>query len=186
MQAKSRGRARIIYLLALALAVGGMATAKSGDQPFGGDRDVAFAEDLWGAMAGYESWPMRSDVYPGTSPHGEFLRMFYNVVNLDDEPYHVIVKDNYAGPDVGSVASAPAEHLQAVTVMVQRRPGYDPPNGDWFWVKYQPDGGIATNPRGRQLAGRVAKGAQQGCIACHGNAGGGDFVFSNDRRAGHH
>ena len=31
------------------------------------------------------------------------------------------------------------------------------------------------------LAGRVAKGAPKGCIACHRAAPGGDLVFNNDR-----
>ena len=36
------------------------------------------------------------------------------------------------------------------------------------------------NPKGMSLAGRVAKGMPAGCIACHSNAGGGDFLFIND------
>lgn len=31
------------------------------------------------------------------------------------------------------------------------------------------------------LAGRVAKGADQGCIACHQTAEGGDYVYTHDR-----
>jgi|GEM_PF-3494242 len=30
------------------------------------------------------------------------------------------------------------------------------------------------------MAGRVAKGMEQGCIACHSNAVDGDYLFAND------
>ena len=67
--------------------------------------------------------------------------------------------------------------------MFRREKGYDADNKDWFWAKYKPDGSLDTNPKGMQLAGRVAKGAAQGCIACHKAAPGGDLVFNNDRYA---
>jgi hypothetical protein len=35
-------------------------------------------------------------------------------------------------------------------------------------------------PDGMQLAGRVAKGADEGCIACHTGAAGDDYVFTFD------
>jgi len=174
-------RTPILVLAAVMLA--GSVPAVS-EAPFGGQADRQFATDLWSAMGDYTQWPMQSDVYPGTSPHGAFLRMYYNLVHVQGEPYHVIVKDNYGGPDASeqAVPLDPARYLEAVTIMVQREAGYDPQNGDWFWVKYQPDGAIAENDEGTALAGRVAKGASQGCIACHGNAGGGDYLFSNDER----
>ena len=46
---------------------------------------------------------------------------------------------------------------------------------------YRADGTLDKNPKGMQLAGRVAKGAAKGCIACHTAAPGGDMVFNNDR-----
>jgi hypothetical protein len=39
------------------------------------------------------------------------------------------------------------------------------------------------NPRGLQLAGRVAKNPEDGCIACHRLAPGEDLVFLHDRFA---
>ena len=56
-----------------------------------------------------------------------------------------------------------------------RDAGYDPENKDWFWAKYLPSGELDKNPNGMQLAGRVAKGAEVGCIACHTAAGGEDL-----------
>ncbi len=172
-------------VLAAVLVVAGAATLDalmSHGMPFGGDEDVAFAAELWKQMEGYEDWPMSSDVYPGTSPHGAFLHLAYNVVNVDGEPYHVIVKDNFGGDGVtaDTVRADPEKWLVAVTVMVQRDPGYDPDHGDWFWVTYAADGSVMDNPKGVALAGRVAKGTDTGCIACHANAKGGDYLFTND------
>jgi len=150
------------------------------EMPFGGPTDIEFANQLWKAMKGYDDWPMKSDVYPGASPHGKFLRLYYNVVNIDGKPYHVIIKDNFGGKKLEEVAKSPKENLAAVTVMLQREAGYDSDNHDWFWVKYKADGSIDKNPKGMSLAGRVAKGMDAGCIACHKNAKGADYIFAND------
>ncbi|KPP84625.1 MAG: hypothetical protein HLUCCO07_05865 [Rhodobacteraceae bacterium HLUCCO07] len=69
-------------------------------------------------------------------------------------------------------------HHAAHTVMFRREAGYDPDNADWFWVKYLPDGSLDKNPSGTPLAGRVGKGMDEGCIACH--AGVEDYVFTSD------
>ncbi len=62
-----------------------------------------------------------------------------------------------------------------------KRKGYDADNQDWFWAKFKPDGSLHTNPKGVKLAGRIAKGMEMGCIACHSAAPGGDMVFNHDR-----
>lgn len=153
------------------------------DMAFGGSSDVSFADKLWSATQEYTDWPMRSGVYPGSSPHGKFLRLYYNMVEVEDKHYHVIVKDNYGGEDATreKVSQSPDKYLVAVTIMLQREKGYDPDHMDWFYVKYAPDGSIMQNPKGIALAGRVAKGTNQGCIACHANAAGGDYLFTNDK-----
>lgn len=81
------------------------------------------------------------------------------------------------------MADDPEGWLKAVTVMYRREKGYDPDNQDWFWAKYGPDGTLDTNPKGIPLAGRVAKGMDAGCIACHAGAPGADMVFNHDRFA---
>ena len=142
--------------------------------PFSGDEDVAFANDLWKEMGEYAKWPMQSEVYVGQTPHGAFIRMYYSMVSMNEKPYHVIVKDNFMGKDaegneldLETVAKSPVKYLGAVTVMVQREDGYDLDNNNWFYVKYNADGTIAKNPKDMLLAGRVAKGMDTGCIACH-------------------
>lgn len=159
---------------------------KDGDlvaAPFGGAADVTFAESLWDVMDGYLGWPMQSAVVVGGTPHGAFVRLYYNILQVDGRNFHVVAKDNYGGDNatIESVNASPADYLGAVTVMVQRERGYDPDNADWYWVKYLPDGSLDVNPAGVQLAGRVAKGADSGCIACHLKAENADYLFSNDQ-----
>ena len=177
MKAKS-----IVFMLAFCVAGLLILTAADSQKPFGGSEDVAFAKELWVELGNYTDWKMKSSFYPGNSPHGKFLRIYYNLVNVDDEPYHVIVKDNYGGEGASmqSVSSNPEEYLMAITIMVQRETGYDPDNNNWYYVKYSPGGMVMENSEGMQLAGRVAKGMDTGCIACHANAEGGDYLFSND------
>jgi hypothetical protein len=159
-----------------------MAKAEMMKMPFGGEEDVAFARALWTAMDGYHDWMMKSDVMPSKAPHGAFVRLYYNIVNIDGMPYHVVVKDNFGGEDatLDMVKAAPADYLMAVTVMVQREPGYDTENNDWFYVKYDAMGAVSMNDKDMALAGRVAKGMPTGCISCHVKAGGGDYIFGND------
>ena len=79
-----------------------------------------------------------------------------------------------------AVANDPVKYLKAVTVMF-KRPGYDAETKDWFWVKYAPNGKVLNNPKGVALAGKVGKGGNAGCVACHRAAPGGDLVFNHDR-----
>ena len=146
--------------------------------PFGGPADMGRASSLWSAMSGYRSWatyPGKEGWQDGKSPHGKYLKYYINSVAASNPgtPGNgaIIVKENYMARASGS--------LGAITVM-QKIQGYDPEDGDWFWVKFDPKGNVMKNPKGMSLAGRVAKGMPQGCIACHGNAAGNDFLFVND------
>ncbi|WP_440997985.1 cytochrome P460 family protein [Arhodomonas sp. SL1] len=164
---------------------GGEATA--GTQPsFGGPDSIAYAEELWSAMqkadlVGVNS--IMSTPYEGQHPHGAVLDTIERPMTLNGHRGHVIVKRNYGGDGVSetAVANNPDEWLKSVTVMFRREAGYDPDNGNWFWAKYLPDGSLDRNPKDMQLAGRVAKGSDQGCIACHQAAPGEDLVFNHDR-----
>jgi hypothetical protein len=174
----------IAYTLAAFLAaVAGSAAAA----PFGGGDDVGFAGKLWQAMhsanlVGKDA--IISTPYTGTHPHGAILDTIDAQVTVEGVRNIVIIKRNYGGEGVSkaNVANDPNKYLQAVTVMFKRA-GYDADNRDWFWVKYAADGSVLKNPKGMSLAGRVAKGMPQGCIACHTGAPGGDMVFNHDRYA---
>ena len=131
----------------------------------------------WLQAAKYYNWAagpgQNGDFYPGESPHGAFLKMYLNrtaacdVKNLPSGS--ILIKENY-GKD--------KKTLMAITVM-HRSKGYDPKHGDWYWVKYMPNGTVAKSPPkmgSMRLAGKV-----KGCIMCHSDADGKDFAFINDK-----
>lgn len=139
----------------------------------------SFERQFWAYLenARYKNWapvPGKSgDFSPGQAPHGKFLKMYLNRTaagNMKDLPHgSIIVKENY-GPK--------KKKLMAVTVMYRVK-GFDPKNGDWYWVKYMPDGSVARTPAdkgSKPIAGRFAS-----CIDCHNGAEGKDFVFANDK-----
>jgi hypothetical protein len=155
-------------------------------KPFGGPDSVEYSQELWAALeearlAGPDS--INTVPYEGQHPHGAVLETLDTTLTVRGRTADVIVKRNYGGEGVSksAVANNPDKYLGAVTVMYRRENGYDPENQNWFWAKYNPDGSLATNPKGAKLAGRVAKGMSQGCIACHQSAPGDDYVFNNDR-----
>lgn len=170
-------------ILAAAAAIGLSGGAASAQAVFGGAEDQAYAAQLWDAMvemnlAGDNM--IRSFPYDGVAPHGMMLETFYSSATIGDNSGALIVKRNYGpeGVELDDVLADPGKHLGAYTVMYQREEGYDADNQNWFWVKYLPDGSLDKNPAGVALAGKVAKGADVGCIACH--SGEDDYVFTTD------
>jgi hypothetical protein len=167
-------------LTILALSAG---IASAQDAPFGTEKDINYAAELWTEMQkiGMVGENMvRSFPYEGVAPHGMMLETFYTSATVGDHTGDLLVKRNYGPEGVSSdeVLADPTKHLGAITVMFRREQGYDADNQNWFWVKYLPDGTLDKNPKGMQLAGRVAKGADAGCIACH--SGEDDYVFTTD------
>lgn len=167
------------------IAALGAGTAMAQDMQFGGEGDVGYAAQLWSAMADAKmvgDGAVRSFPYEGVAPHGMMLETFYSEASVDGHTGTLIVKRNYGpeGVTVDQVLADPGKHLGAVTVMFRREGGYDDDNGNWFWAKYLPDGSLDKNPKGMSLAGRVAKGMDMGCIACHSAAPGEDYVFTSD------
>lgn len=53
----------------------------------------------------------------------------------------------------------------ALSVMYKIK-GYNPEAGDWFWVKYAPDGKV-------EASGKV-----KGCIDCHSKKKDNDYIFT--------
>jgi len=168
--------------VALALILtGGIAQAQT--PPFGSDNDAAYAAQLWKIM-GEQNLVGKNELmtkpYEGTEPHGAVLEAFFSTAKIGNHNGRLIVKRNYGpkGVDPEVVLKNPAKHLGSITVMYQRKEGYDPDNQNWFWVKFNPDGSLAKNGKGMRLAGRVAKGKAKGCIACHVLAG--DYIYTTD------
>ncbi len=146
--------------------------------PFGNSNDVSYAQNLWDKLEvmGFNS--KDSKLYVGSPPHGKVREVLEGKIdgNL------VVLKRNYGGMGVSvdSVSTDRPKYLKSITVMA-KRPGYDPVDKDWFWVKYAPDGTIMKNPKGMKLAGKVAKGMSIGCISCHATAPGNDFLFIQNK-----
>jgi hypothetical protein len=111
-------------------------------------------------------WPGKGRLYKGTEPHGVLLTTFVN-----DAAYFsikkkkgmadgsIIVKENYS----------PDKKFMALTVMYKIK-GYNPEAGDWFWVKYTPDGKA-------EASGKVKK-----CIECHADNKDNDFIMTGPVR----
>jgi hypothetical protein len=116
--------------------------------------------------------PGKEGLRKGESPHGPFVRAYANGPVLADPKAlpsgSIIVLEDY---------SEDRKSRTGINIMYRVK-GYDPRNGDWYWMKYLPNGVLARTPPGEgnaPIAGRA-----MGCIDCHRRAGAGDFVFSND------
>ena len=139
----------------------------------------SYDQRLWKYLKAsrYENWapvPGKTGAaYAGESPHGAFLKMYLNrraVGNPKTLPEgSLIIKENY-GPD--------GKTLMAITAMVKAK-GYNPSGGDWYWVKFRPNGTVDQKimPTGTAV---TLSGKPKGCIECHSGADGGDFLFFND------
>ncbi len=180
----------IFATTALALSLGFGATGAMAQMaPFGSDDDKAYAAMIWDAMTAQHyvgENQIRSLPYEGTPPHGAMLETFYGHATINGHTGAMIVKRNY-GPaevDADTILANPGKHLGAITVMFKREKGFDPEDQDWFWAKFLPDGSLDKNAKGMSLAGKVAKGMDKGCIACHSGAGGDDFIFTTDAPVG--
>ena len=122
--------------------------------------------------AKWEALPGKKELREGAAPHGAFLRTYANKTAIGDPkalPYgSILVTENY---------DKDKTTLRDITVMYRTK-GTDPQHGDWYWLKYLPDGSIARTPEKegkKAIAGKVAS-----CIECHSKAEGKDLVFSND------
>lgn len=111
----------------------------------------------------WELWPGKGKMYQGQHPHGAYLTTYVSPLAfyaIEDKAGEIpdtafIVKENYT----------PEKELAAVTVMYKTK-GYNPEGGDWFWLKYTPDGKIANE-------GKVV-----GCIGCHAGAKDNGWLFT--------
>lgn len=110
----------------------------------------------------WQLWPGKTKLYEGKHPHGAFLTTYVSkgaYTAIEGKTGEIpngdfIVKENYT----------PEKKLAAVTVMYKQA-GYNPEGGDWFWLKYAPDGTV-------QKEGKVG-----GCIGCHTAVKNNDWLF---------
>ncbi len=144
-------------------------------QDRGARAEAPFEDRLWSYLqqAQYRNWAplagVSGDAYAGNSPHGEKVKLYANRTATGAEGEipagAILIKENF---------DSTGTKLMAVTVMYRSK-GFNPEAGDWHWTKYEPDGAVSAM-NGMRVAGKVGM-----CIDCHRSAGGGDFVFANDR-----
>lgn len=171
---------RVAIMAGAVLLAAGIAQAQD-KAPFGDDENVAYAKSVWQVMTearlvGEGSIKVRP--FEGSEPHGTIQEVLATTATVNGHTGRLLVKRNHGGKDgltVEEVYDNPTEFLAAITIMFKRENGYDTENQDWFWAKYLPSGELDKSPNGTQLAGRVAKGMDTGCIACHTAAGGEDL-----------
>ncbi len=187
---------RVRWLMRLGLAVGALAVgcapadrAEPGEStraeeaatpaPAAATTPGADAAALWSHLtstdygAQWALWPGKGRNYPGGEPHGATLTTYVNRAAADAlaagaprmPAGAIIVKENYM-PD-GSLA--------AITTM-SKIEGYSPAAGDWFWVKYLPDGSVDE-------AG-AAQGRVSMCIQCHSGKADNDYIFTGQLGGG--
>ncbi len=175
-------------MLAIVLTMSAGA-AMAAEKPFGTPTDVKFGNLLWkkledARLVGKNAFlPMPYETAP---PHGKYVLTADGELTVKGRTGIVIVKKNLGKSDdttLEQVADNPDKFIKSITVMFKREKGYDPKNKDWFWAKYAASGKLMSNPKKMALAGRVAKGSDKGCIACHSLAPGGDYVYIHDRYA---
>ncbi len=114
----------------------------------------------------FRYWPGRVGMYKGQHPHGAWLTLSVNDKAMGAlkegekvfPPGSIIAKENYT----------PEEKLAALTIMYKVK-DYDPEHNDWFWAKYNYEGGKFAVDK----AGKVP-----GCIDCHGAVKNLDYVFN--------
>jgi len=108
-------------------------------------------------------WPDHQGKQPGRSPHGSLHRIYVNdrALNSAGPPLQhgsMVVMENYQGERVD---------LNSITVMYKLK-GFNPPDGDWYWAKYTPEGQALNSGRDRW------------CIGCHSTRVKNDFVIVHD------
>ncbi|MFO7607134.1 MAG: cytochrome P460 family protein [Desulfurivibrionaceae bacterium] len=111
----------------------------------------------------WQLWPGTEKLYEGTQPHGAFLTTYVNDIALerlqaDKDKFpngSIVVKENYNKQ----------KELAAVTAMYKVK-DYNPSDGDWYWIKYLPNGEV-------EAEGKVGS-----CIRCHSKMKSKDWVFT--------
>jgi hypothetical protein len=184
-------RANFVKMLCLAGAALIVASLQSPARPQGSGSSRAapprttrpptpeeFYQSFWKYLnkpdASYKKWgslPGKSGLREGPESHGDFLQTYANKTATDKPdilPYgSILVTENYDKD----------KKLKDITVMYRSK-GADAEHGDWYWLKYRPDGSIArtSEKEGKKaIAGKVSS-----CIECHSKAGGKDLVYSNE------
>jgi len=153
----------VVLILALFLGVTSLYAMSHGHMPKADGKAVIDYITITNPYTAWALWPGKGQLYKGQHPHGAFLTTYVDPTALEAITNKagklpvgaMVVKENYS----------PDKKLAAITVMY-RVEGFNPDNGDWFWLKFTPDGTI-------EKEGKVA-----GCINCHKGVSGNDWFFT--------
>lgn len=175
----------LAVMCGFALAQGSGSSRSTTSRPARPQTTKEFADSLWRFIvrpqAPYTTWeilPIRKNVVSGTEgdrPHGPTPKVYskpelvQDLRDLSALPFgSILVIEDYS-PD--------GKTRNSISIMYRVK-GTDPEHNDWYWMRYLPNGSLATidgNPVGKPMAGKV-----KSCIDCHDKAGGKDLVFTND------
>ena len=160
----------------------------SGTSTTGSTEAVQFAFELWGALRANNyiganrrlGFPIAQTLPDGVTEnaHGLFVETLV-VPNLKvgNQDSFAAVKFNYGptdnvDPSTDRIINDRDKYLKAITVYY----GGQSSQTGLFWAKYFPNGELDIIP---DTTTRLA-GEPGGCIGCHGNAKGNDYIFTND------
>ncbi|MBI4330672.1 MAG: cytochrome P460 family protein [Chloroflexi bacterium] len=159
-------RTRDIGLVIMVVVVIGLLSCGKAEPP----RPAASGPELYAYITRdnpyqkWQMWPGKAALYTGREPHGALLTTY-----VTDEVYVAVQDKKGSIPEGGIIIKEnymPDKTLAAVTVMYKAK-GFDPPNNDWFWLKYEPDGRITD------------QGKVQMCIDCHRERRNNDFIYTS-------
>ncbi|MEM4409703.1 MAG: cytochrome P460 family protein, partial [Candidatus Caldarchaeum sp.] len=109
----------------------------------------------------------------GQEPHGALLTTY-----VSDGAYDAITQRKGVMPDGAIIIKEnymPGKNLATITVMKKIK-GYNKEAGDWFWVKFLPDGRVETmESNGMKM---VAAGKVGMCISCHSARAENDYLYT--------
>lgn len=121
------------------------------------------AKELWSEIDGFKSWPSPQGwegYQESDSVHGDYVKNYINTVaqnNIKEIPVgSILVKEGYSDENDDS--------LRAITVM--KKVANNNSLESWFSVRFNKNG-------------KPTK-INSGCMKCHGDAEGEDFIFIND------
>ena len=133
----------------------------------GSTEEQAMGASLQDSIEGYQAWDAPPDFdgwVDGSTVHGKFVRFYMNSIMAQDPANpplgSIIVKEGFSKQDEDS--------LSALTVM-QKVEGYELESDGWFFARYSPSGKMTH------------AGVPSGCVDCHFDAEGDDYLFVNDR-----
>lgn len=152
----------LVVLLGFVLSVGVMAMSHKGHPETDGQAVIDYITKT-DDYRQWSLWPGKGKLYKGQHPHGSLLTTYVSVEGIktfEDKMATmpngaIVVKENYTAD----------KKLDAITVMYKSK-GYNASGGDWFWLKYGPDGKI------------MKEGKVGGCIGCHASVMSNDWLFT--------